>query len=229
MNLQNQVNDEILKLIDWLRSNRLSLNVKKTNIMIFGKIKEATKKDIKIDIEGQTLEVVYKTKFLGLILDDQLCWKQHLLYLAQKTAKSIGILSLARQVLSHTTLIQLYYSFIFPYLNYCNLAWGGASEKNLWIIYRIQKMAFRLVLNVRKGQSTLKKCKEFILLRLPEIHAHSIAIFMYKYTNGMLPGIFDKKKYCNKECHNYNTRNANKLRTPLARTTLASKFIKKRV
>ena len=93
--------------------------------MIFGKVKDIDKALIKIIIEGETLEVVSKTKFLGLILDDRLNWKQHTLYLAQKTAKSIGILSLARQVLSRTTLIQLYYSFIFPYLSYCNLAWGG--------------------------------------------------------------------------------------------------------
>jgi hypothetical protein len=138
-NIQNEVNAELPKLIDWLRANRLSLNVKKTNIMIFGTLKDNIKKDIKINIEGQILEVVNKTKFLGLVLDDTLSWKQHTLYLAQKTAKSIGILSKARPVLNCSTLIQLYYSFIFPYLSYCNHAWGGANDSILWIIYRVQK------------------------------------------------------------------------------------------
>ena len=195
--------------------------------MIFGKLKDIDKKKIKIVIEGQTLEVVSKTKFLGLILDDCLNWKQHTLYLAKKTAKSIGILSLARQVLGKSTLVQLYYSFIFPYLSYCNLAWGGAIDSNLWVIYRIQKMALRLILNIRKGSSTLAECKSLLLLRLPEIHLHSIAIFMFKYNSGMLPNLFDNFFKCNSDSHQYNTRNALKLRTPLARTSLATKFIKK--
>jgi hypothetical protein len=82
--------------------------------MIFGTLKDNIKKDIKINIEGQILEVVHKTKCLGLVVDDTLSWKQHTIYLAKKIAKSIGILSKARPILNRSTLIQLYYSFIFP-------------------------------------------------------------------------------------------------------------------
>ena len=225
--LQNLVNNEIPMLIDWLRANRLSLNVKKTNTMIFGKAKDNIKKRIKIVIEGHTLDVVNKSKFLGLMVDDCLNWKEHTLYLAKKAAKSIGILSLARQVFNRSTLIQLYYSFIFPYISYCNLAWGGATSSNLWVIYRIQKIALRLILNVKKGSSTREECKTHLLLRLPEIHLYSVAIFMYKYKNQMLPSLFNDFFKSNRDTHQYNTRNATKLRPPRAKTTLASKFIKK--
>jgi hypothetical protein len=195
--------------------------------MIFGKTKNIDKSQIKITIEGQILEIVTKTKFLGLILDDHLSWKEHSLYLAQKMAKSIGILSIARQVLSRTTLIQLYYSFIFPYLSYCNLAWGGAADTNLWVVYRIQKMAIRMILNIKKGSSTKDECKSLLILRLPEIHLNAVAIFMFKFYHNMLPSLFDNFFTCNRDMHSYNTRNAKKLRTPLVKTSLAGKFIKK--
>jgi hypothetical protein len=87
-------------------------------------------------------------------------------------------------------------------------------------------MALRMILNKRKGVSTKDDCKKYILLRLPEIHTHAIAMFMYKYKNKLLPELFDDFFKCNNDTHQHNTRNANTLRTPLARTNLASKFIK---
>ena len=51
-------------------------------------------------------------------------------------------------------------------------------------------------------------------------------MFMYKYTNGMLPDIFSEFFKFNRDNHHYNTRNANKLSTPLVKSKLATKFIK---
>ena len=103
---------------------------------------------------------------------------------------------------------------------------GGAIDTNLWIIYRIQKIALRMILNKRKGTSTLDDCRHYKLLRLPELHQHAISMFMYKYTNGMLPDIFKDFFKLNSDNHHYNTRNANKLSTPMVKTKLATKFIK---
>jgi hypothetical protein len=111
-NLQNLVNSEMPNLISWLRANRLSLNIKKTHIMVFGKIPDSSKRKVEVEIDGYKLDVVDNTKFLGLVLDNSLNWKSHISYITQKLAKSIGILSQARKVFDRKTLIQLYYSFI---------------------------------------------------------------------------------------------------------------------
>ena len=64
------VNSEIPALVNWLRSNRLSLNIKKTHIMVFGQLSEHVKKQVAMTINGQKLDVVDNIKFLGLVLDD---------------------------------------------------------------------------------------------------------------------------------------------------------------
>ena len=140
LDLQAKINDEMPKLVDWLSANRLSLNIGKTHLMIFSPQKHPNP-NIEIYINGKALEIVTKTKFLGLILDNKLNWKSHALYLSSKVSKSIGILSLARKFLNQKTLLQLYYSFIFPYLLYSNLAWGNASDIALWPVYKMQKLA----------------------------------------------------------------------------------------
>jgi hypothetical protein len=176
---------------------------------------------------GITLDTVTKTKFLGVMLDNRLDWKAHTLYISQKIAKSIGILTLARKVLTRNTLIQLYYAFIFPYITYCNIAWGNASDVVLWPILRIQKMAIRLIANIPRRASSLPFCKLHSILRLPELYKLSVAIFMFKYKHGMLPVIFQNFFITNSDIHTYHTRNANKLRAPRTKFSHATKFIKK--
>ena len=110
--LENIINAEMPKLVTWLTANRLSLNIGKTHLMVFGKKKNYTIDDINVKINTQSLDVVSKSKFLGVIIDNKLTWKDHTLYISKKISRSIAILSLAKKYLNKLTMIQLYYSFV---------------------------------------------------------------------------------------------------------------------
>ena len=73
--LQFCVETELLIVQDWFRANKLTLNVDKTTMMLFGKRK--TNCEIKITLNGITVPQVQSTKFLGVWLDDQLSWSTH--------------------------------------------------------------------------------------------------------------------------------------------------------
>ena len=67
-------------LKDWFRANQLSLNISKTNLMLFwpkGKMMIVT-------IDGLTILQVHKTRFLGVILDDELSWTSHINHIRDK-------------------------------------------------------------------------------------------------------------------------------------------------
>jgi hypothetical protein len=128
----NTINEQIPLLVDWLRANRLSLNIAKTHFMIFGLKNKAIAENINITIGGSKLEIVTSTKFLGIILDSNLNFKQHISSTTKKIAKSIGIISIARRNLNQKTLLQLYFSFVYPYLSYCVLTWGNSPATTLW-------------------------------------------------------------------------------------------------
>ena len=97
--VETKINQDTPLLTSWLQTNRLSLNLSKTHVMIFGKKGTNSDNSFETKIEGTTIEVVKQTKFLGIILDNSLSWKQHLSYLTSKLAKSIGILTRARTFL----------------------------------------------------------------------------------------------------------------------------------
>ena len=60
-----------------------------------------------------------KTKFLGVVIDEKLTFKDHIDYIRKKISKNIGIISKAKQYFDVHTQKTLYYTFIFPYLSYC--------------------------------------------------------------------------------------------------------------
>ena len=71
----------------------------------------------KISIENRDIERVYKTKFLGVVIDSKLNWRCHIDYIANRISKNIGIIVKVKTILNLKTAKNLYYSFIYPYLN----------------------------------------------------------------------------------------------------------------
>jgi hypothetical protein len=195
--------------------------------MIFGKRSKNTIDYADVRIGGSKLDILNSTKFLGVILDANLTWKDHISHTAKKISKSIGIISIARRNLNQKTLIQLYFAFIFPYLSYCVLIWGNSPAQTLWPVLRLQKIAFRLIANIKKHGSSRPFCKKNYLLRLPDIFSLTSGLFMFKYTNSLLPPTFNN--LFNKNCtfHRYPTRTSNLLRIPLVKTKIADTFITK--
>ena len=84
--------------------------------MVFHRAKHKNM-DVKPCINKVPIQQVDNTNFLGVIIDDNLNWSNHISYINSKIAKGIGIICRARKF-SKSALIILYYAFIFPYLIY---------------------------------------------------------------------------------------------------------------
>ena len=128
--------------------NKLSLNIKKTHFMIFSN-KGAVKQQINLYINGHKITEASETKSLGVFIDSNLTWKYHINYTPAKIAKGIGIITKARRLLDKESLITLYYSLIYPYLCYCNYAWGNTFTSYLDELYKMQKKIVKIIAGVR--------------------------------------------------------------------------------
>ena len=80
-----------------------------------------------------------KTKFFGVIIDEKVTWQEHINYISVKVSKGIGIITKARKVLHKQSLVNLYYSFIYTYLIFFNLAWVNACKSHMHRILLSQK------------------------------------------------------------------------------------------
>ena len=150
MNLMNTVNSELANLSDWFKANRLSLNIKKTNFIMFGYKRMPAQYnsqdfnfDIRIDNEG-IFRVDY-TKFLGVIIDHKLTWQRHIDYIALKISKALSVLSRLKYKFPKSSLLSLYYSLIYPQINYCIIIWGNASKIHMNKLSILQKRAVRII------------------------------------------------------------------------------------
>ena len=116
---------KLVKVKDLLNANKLTLNVSKSNFFIFHSHKKKVNHNLKISINDVALEQKQNTiKYLGIIIDSNLNWKNHVHQNSVKVSKCIGILSKLRYYLDRTILKQLYYAFLYLYLTYGLVAWG---------------------------------------------------------------------------------------------------------
>ena len=139
-----KLNIDLQEICEWLRCNKLSLNILKTHYMILRQ-KKKTAQDLVIKISDTAVERVHDTKFLGVYIDAQLTWNRHLEYRCSKLSKCAGILLKARKKLNKSALVSLYYSFAYPYFIYCNQVWVSIYPTNLGRMVLLQKRLVRVV------------------------------------------------------------------------------------
>ena len=133
------MNEELSKIMKWLTCNKLSLNINKTKYMLFKHNKNQLSSSSELKLDNHKLEEVKSIKFLGIILDNELKWEDHIFYIKKKVAKSIGILVKCKRYLNSSTLTTLYYAFLYPYFFYAIEIWGSAHLRLLNSLFKLQK------------------------------------------------------------------------------------------
>ena len=148
--LFENVNDELKKISLWFKLNKLSLNIKKTNFILFGqKNKIINISNLNIKIDDVIIEQVENTKFLGVVINSTLTWQDHIKTVCKKVSKNVGILLRMRKTIPGDILLTLYYTLIEPYFSYCNIVWGSNNSVYLDQLFRKQKKAIRIISNAK--------------------------------------------------------------------------------
>ena len=89
------VNRELKEVSNWFRANKLSINASKTNFMIMGTPHMTGKiqGDLNITLDNSLLDKVSSTKFLGVIIDENLTWKNHINCISKTISRNIGVIN----------------------------------------------------------------------------------------------------------------------------------------
>ena len=128
--------------------------------------------------------------------------------------------------MSKETLLILYYSFIYPYLTYCNTVWGNTCQSYLNQLVKLQKRAVRIICNKPKLAHSLPLLQELRIFNLKEIFIYSVQLFSFKFNTRVLPSIFESFYTFNHSVHHHNTRQHNGFHTTKTRTVHGSKIIR---
>ena len=139
----DKIKEEFQKVLVWLAANKLIINLSKTQLMVF--TNSARTNTVSITVNNQNINEITETKFLGVILDNQLRWDAHIKHISNKMSKSVSILKILKHTFPNNALKAIYHSLIYPYFNYCNLIWGSAATTHLQSLILIQKKCIRII------------------------------------------------------------------------------------
>ena len=134
--IETVVNTELCKLYNWLTFNKLTLNISKSNFVIFHPKQKKPNYKPKICLfdneknEYATLESKEYIKYLGILIDKNLTWKHHIDTVSLKISKTVGLLAKLRHFVPRQILLKIYQSLVYPYITGL-AAWGQAAKTHL--------------------------------------------------------------------------------------------------
>ena len=212
--LEYIMNKELEKLYEWLCINRLSLNILKTNFVIFCPINKP-KSPVTILINNEAIDEVPNVKYLGILIDSQLTFKSHIDELRKKISRAIGILYKLRSLVTTTIILNVYYAIIYPFLLYGIIIWGNACKTLLEPIHIMQKTFVRMATH-KDGYPevpgplahTPPLFNKLNLLTIYDIYNLQLGKLVYESINDIGPTSNIIKYTQANEIHSHNTRYA---------------------
>ena len=212
--LEKEMNVELHNVYQWLVSNKLTLNLKKTNFVIFRPYQKRLPFFPTIYInDRQTNKLTYleckdHVKYLGVLIDYKLSWKNHIDSITLKLSKTIGLLSKIRHFVPFHTLVSIYNCLVVPYLRYGLIAWGQASKTQLNKLLILQKRALRFICFADRCDHAIPLFLRAKILPIHFLYYKLLAETMHDVNNDVIPSQLKDLSIPTAKIHSYNTRSS---------------------
>ena len=225
------INRELSEVSNWFKANKLSVNATKTNYMIMGtqhmtSVEDHSVSNVDIILNKTKLKRVDKTKFLGVTIDENLSWKNHIDGITKTISRNVGMINKLKFIIPERILRTLYCTLVLPYINYGILIWGKACKTYVEKIHKLQKWAVRIISNSHYRSHSAPLFQKHDILNVHDSYKLELGVFMYKYFNGLLPMSFNTFFTKLSDIHNYDTRNKSNYNPTRNRKVFADKAIR---
>ena len=152
--INKQVNYNLKNLSNWLKANKISLNVGKTELVLFTSSKKQLDCDLKIKLNRERLYETDSVKYLGIQIDKRLSWKQQINHVAVKLNKANAMLSKLRHTLDIKTLRSVYYAMLESHLCRASLVWAQ-NTNSVKRLHLLQKKSLRIMFFQSRNSHTI--------------------------------------------------------------------------
>ena len=156
--------EDLNALADWSKRWLLEFNAEKCHVLTIGKIENITFTQ-KYEINGQELEHMFEEKDLGVTIDHELTFDEHIHLKVKKANAMMGLIRRSFSFLDKDLFRMLFTSFVRPHLEYAQATWAPFLAKHVNLIENVQKRATRLV----DGFKDLEYSERLRNLQLPTL------------------------------------------------------------
>lgn len=154
------------------------------------------------------LKEIDSAKYLGLYIDHQLKWEDHIEFLHSKLMKFVGIFFKLRTLLPQKCLRTIYFSMIYPHLLYGIEVYANCTNKALNKLNILNNKLIRTLLNKSLSTPVNSLYKSFRVLPINKLHIFNILLLVHRvlFCKDQLPTIFHTYFTPVAQKHNYFTR-----------------------
>lgn len=176
--LKTKVEEELVTIFKWFQCNSLTVNFMKTNFIPFGFYTDSLPNlhtiDVKLDGTDNIVEIkeTDNLKFLGVYIDSNLKWKEHLYCLSNKLRRVIYMIKRLKPILREKHLVMIYYSLFHSLLSYGIIAWGGSFCNAIQPIETLQNKVLKIIFNKDHLYSTKQLYSE---INIPDVRTMYIS------------------------------------------------------
>lgn len=211
-----------LKLIEnWIRDNKLIINVEKSKCMMLGSshlLKNSPA--LYLSVGGLIIEQVVEAKLLGVIVDSRLTWNVQIKSILNKMGRSMAVVRHCRKSIPMRIRKTLVESIVLCHLDYCSIIWATTTENNLNRLQIAQNKASRLVLNCSFRTSIRDMHNKLAWLHVRSRIKYSLIKFLKNIIITKAPEIIYNRLILFSDVHTYSTRQSSEGRflLPVCRT-----------
>ncbi len=204
------LNKDLQYLFEWLCANRLSLNVAKTEFIVFRPPKRPLTRRIVLKLNGTKIFESPKRKYLCVILDPFLNWKHHINELSKTLNRVVGMIYKIRNHCTKCVLRSLYFSLFHSHLSYGLSIWGMTNNVYMSKLAILQKRIVRSISFSDFNVHTSPIFKDLNILKINDLFSYKIACLMWDFDHSHLPHSLNLLFTRRDEIHNRNLRDTNK-------------------
>ena len=225
--LKDEMRSTLIKLFNWFKANKLSVNSQKTSYTIFSNNYRKLPDFLNsITINNTTIKRTSSTKYLGIILDEKLKWDDHIASLQKSLMKISNSLKIIKHYIPEKNKILLFNAYISSKIQYGIELYGRANSSLLNKIQVRQNRSLKILFNKDFLTPTNLLHNEIHVLKVNDQYKLNILKFVYKHQNNLLPEIFCNQFVHNNKIHYHDTRQSNNLHLHHHITTLGNKQIR---
>ena len=205
---------DLLKVGDWLKEHRLTLNINKTKAMVIGSCKKFRNlMSASIKVYNEEIEKVQQYTHLGVIFTTNMTWTAHIEHLCAKINKRLGLLKRIKHLLPLYARLLYYNSLVLPLFDYGDLVWGDKNNCTLMQDLQIfQAKAAKIILDRSPFLSATEALRTLGWKDLFQRRHYHRCLYIFKCVNGLAFSDLDLVRVS--EIHEHNTRSKNNLRLP---------------
>lgn len=213
---QKQIDSVTTEAYNWFNANKLVVNIEKTVAMLFHTHQNLNITETTIRFNNEVVKYVPSTKFLGLWIQNNLKWDDHINYLLKKLCVICYQFRSLVNYVNISTVKNMYFAYVYSVLKYGILFWGNSPPCNKLFI--MQKRIIRIMLGLPWRSSCKPAFKKLQILPLPCIYIYELLLFTKKnLSDNNTPFI------SNIEIHFHNTRQKSDLHHERLNTKICQK------